>query len=340
MDEFEPIPTQGPQRSLITVAFSVVQADNVKGVEKFRKFWNEPCVEIPWLKGVSWYTVVQAALISKQEEILNHLIKNRTDVDMTARSLEGDTPLMCAAQAQVSIKWLRAVLDNGGMHSVNFRDMSGKTALDYSDDKWEGKEILKLCGALTGEEIEQRIQEELEYQAAEKKHKKKKKKDKNKAAQGDEDAGDESSPDPLPADGDSLAPGTSAGNPAGTSSSSAAQDQKATQKLLAAQIAAEASAMKLRPTNGPTHVEDKSLKNLVGDQGGTGETGETETLSIEEQLRLVEAEEEASKARREELEKLLAAKVSFIHHAIVVTITTSLAKLNSLTSIAPYTHFS
>eukprot|EP01068_Selenidium_serpulae_P010785 Selendium_serpulae@DN5530_c0_g1_i10.p1 len=205
--EFNPPVTEERPRSRVLVSYNLILSDDVKGVDSFRSFWNEPCVEIAFLKGNSWYTVLQAAMIGKKENIFNHLMENSTDVDMHALSQKGDTPVMVAAQAHVPVKWLRGILDNGGMHILNERDLSGKSALDYSSKDWEGHDILVACDALTSEDIDNLIKEEEDRLAAStKKKKKKKKKDKTDEGAALEKKTTSESPE---AGGDSKAEGES-----------------------------------------------------------------------------------------------------------------------------------
>eukprot|EP00923_Selenidium_pygospionis_P040484 GHVN01069892.1.p1 GENE.GHVN01069892.1~~GHVN01069892.1.p1 ORF type:complete len:247 (+),score=43.49 GHVN01069892.1:482-1222(+) len=179
------------------------------------------------------------------------------------------------------------------MNTINWRDLRGKTALDYAEDKWEGKEILVLCGALTGEEIEQQIQEELDYQKAQAKKKKKK----DKKARLDEE-------DKLSAVSTGTA-GASFASSSSSSSSSAPQiDELQRQQELAKQLASEMEA-RARERTGSAMVE---RNRSIGDQGGSGETGAPSSnveLSIEEQLRLAEEAETKAKEKRAALQKLI-----------------------------------
>lgn len=294
---FPSVPTEAPLRSVVTIAYSVIQNGDVNGLDKFIKFWNEPCVQVPWVKGLDWYNVIQASLIANKEKVFTHLLAHRTDVDMDAMSMSCDTALMCATQARVPVRMLRGVLDNGGMHSINNRDMLKKTALDYSEERWEGHQILIACGGLTGEEIERQIKAEEDYQRAQEEAEAERKKKKKKKSKKDDSSHQSSSSTAKPLSSSSFSSTSKSGPQAETSV-----------PVPPSPVPSQPERGRSRSRSGQDNITDREQNSIdnMGETGGSGQA--SSTLTVEEQLVAAEMEAAAAEKRKQDLQRLVLLK--------------------------------
>lgn len=101
-------------------------------------------------------TLAMLASCNPNHGVLKSLISQAEDLDLNAIASNGKTALIYACENSQNIDVIKLLVDNNA--DVNIKDLDGKTAIDYSQDKYKTSEVSYLLTTASknnsiGEEI-------------------------------------------------------------------------------------------------------------------------------------------------------------------------------------------
>eukprot|EP00918_Siedleckia_nematoides_P003708 GHVU01008307.1.p1 GENE.GHVU01008307.1~~GHVU01008307.1.p1 ORF type:complete len:362 (+),score=108.15 GHVU01008307.1:356-1441(+) len=125
----------------LSLSTNVIEAENLNTIDGMKEYCNEPLIDYDIGDDLQRFTILQAGIILNKPRVVNHVL-SWDQLDINARSSNGQTALMICCRRSCDIMLLRAVLDRGAAEALSLTDNENKMAIELCYEDWPGYPLL------------------------------------------------------------------------------------------------------------------------------------------------------------------------------------------------------